>query len=386
MTSGTPGAALSDAERALHALLHDSHFATQNDLPRLIDDNAVVLGARGAVAYLIDLQQHVLIPFVAEDGYPPPGVEILAVDSTLAGRAFQHSDVLSQASGDEAARVWLPLLNGTERLGVLAVTIDAAHLAAVQNGVFGVRLRRFTTLVAELIMTKTAYGDMIVRLRRRAPMGLAAELQWSLLPPLTFSCYDVTVAGALEPAYRVAGDTLDYAVDVGLARAAVFDGMGHGLRSGQLATIAVAAYRNARRSGLDLLATATTVHEALMESFGGGMFSTGVLTELNTVTGVLSWVNAGHPEPLLFRDGRLVKTLSCQPAPPLGLELPPDRPRTAFTVCQEQLEPGDRVLLYTDGVTEARAQDGSSSVSSASWTCSPATSPPSCRPRRRCAG
>ena len=52
------------------------------------------------------------------------------------------------------------------------------------------------------------------------PSGLAAELQWSLLPPLTYAAGGVTVAGALEPAYDIAGDTIDYAVDFGTASAA----------------------------------------------------------------------------------------------------------------------------------------------------------------------
>jgi hypothetical protein len=55
-------------------------------------------------------------------------------------------------------------------------------------------------------------------------MGLAGEMQWSLLPPLTFACAEVTIAAALEPAYEVAGDTVDYAVDAGVARFAVLDG------------------------------------------------------------------------------------------------------------------------------------------------------------------
>jgi serine phosphatase RsbU (regulator of sigma subunit) len=168
----------------------------------------------------------------------------------------------------------------------------------------------------------------------------------------------VTVAGALEPAYEVAGDTLDYAVDAGHAFAAVFDGMGHGVRSSQLATVAVAAYRNARRSGAELVATTAAVHEALLAAFGGAVFTTGTLVDLATDTGLLSWINAGHPNPLLLRDNRWVKTLTCPPTPPLGLRLPADAPRKDFVVCQERLEPGDQVLLYTDGVTEARSPDG----------------------------
>jgi serine phosphatase RsbU (regulator of sigma subunit) len=253
--------------------------------------------------------------------------------------------------------VWLPLLDGAERLGMLAVAVRDAQAAGLE-GVLGSRLRQLAAMFADLLVTKTAYSDTIVRLRRRAEMGLAAELQWSLLPPLSFTGGDVTVAGALEPAYEVAGDTLDYVVDAGRARAAVFDGMGHGVRSCQLATVAVAAFRNARRSGAGLLATAAAIHQAVLDAFNGTGFTTGVLAALDTETGLFSWVNAGHPAPLLLRGTRLVKTLQCPPAPPLGVRLPVDARRNELTVCQERLEPGDQAVLYTDGVTEARAPDG----------------------------
>lgn len=254
-------------------------------------------------------------------------------------------------------QVWIPLLDGTERLGVLGVTVDAAVAPDIADGLVGARLRRFAGLVGELIMTKTAYGDTIVRLRRRSEMGLAAEMQWSLLPPLTFACREVTIAAALEPAYEVAGDTIDYAVDVGSARLAVLDGMGHGLRSAQLAVLAVAAYRNARRADRSLTETATVIHRALVEAFGGAAFATAVLAELDTDSGVLSWVNAGHPGPLLLRGGKLVRSLYARPMLPLGLMVN-GRPDTVITVGREQLQPDDRVLFYTDGVTEARSPAG----------------------------
>jgi hypothetical protein len=349
---------MSVAERALDHLLASAHFAAAHELPRLIAESAAILGAADAQAYLVDLQQSTLMPFV--DGHRPGSdvaVEPLGVDATVAGRAYQLVEVLTQPHRDGSTRVWLPLVNGTERLGVLAVSLDLAE-PEVLDGLLGTRLRRLAALFAEVVVTKTLYSDTIVRVRRRAEMGLAAELQWSLLPPLTFAGGGVTVAGALEPAYEVAGDTLDYSVDAGHAFAAVFDGMGHGVRSSQLATVAVAAYRNARRSGAGLLATSAAIHEALLDAFHGAVFTTGTVVDLDTDTGVLSWVNAGHPPPLLLREHRLVKTLTCAPAPPLGLRLPADVQRVPFTVCQERLEPGDQVLLYTDGVTEARSPEG----------------------------
>jgi len=238
---------ISDAERAVDALLEGAHLAAPYQIAALVARHAAMLGADDALIYLADLQQRVLVPFLDHRAHGVGlNVEPLSIDATLPGRVFQHIEVLTQDAADGRIRVWLPLLDGVERLGVLGVTVDAAAAGEIGSGRTGVRLRRFATLTAELIMTKTMYGDTIVRLRRQAGMGLAAEMQWSLLPPLTFACQDVTIAAALEPAYEVAGDSVDYAVDAGRTRVAVLDGMGHGLRSAQLATLAVAAYRNAR--------------------------------------------------------------------------------------------------------------------------------------------
>jgi hypothetical protein len=345
--------------QALSALLHRSHLAAQHHMPALVRQAAAELGAADAVVHLTNLQQTHLIPFLHVAGRGV-AAEALPIDSTLAGRSFQFVEVLTQA-GEEAGttRVWLPLVDGTERLGVLALSFpDTIGVTLGDEAVRDILLR-FTTAVAELVMTKTMYGDEIVRLRRRTQMGLAAELQWSLLPPLTFACPEVTIAGALEPAYRVAGDTVDYAVDAGLARAAVFDGMGHDLRSSQLASIAVASYRNGRRNGLDLPATGRNIDEALQDAFDGTMFATGVLVELDTHSGLLSWINAGHPPPLLLREHHVVKVLEGPARPPLGLRLPQaSESAREFVVSHEQLQPGDHVLLYTDGVTEARSPEG----------------------------
>jgi serine phosphatase RsbU (regulator of sigma subunit) len=183
-------------------------------------------------------------------------------------------------------------------------------------------------------------------------------MQWSLLPPLTFACDGVTVAAALEPAYEVAGDTVDYAVDARLTRIAVFDGMGHGLRSAQLAVLAVTAYRSARRTGRSLGDTVASIHATLVDAFAGGSFTTAVVAELDTDTGVLTWINAGHPEPLLLRRGHRIKSLHTRPTLPLGLHVTDPARTAAPAIGREQLEPDDRVLFYSDGVTEARSPTG----------------------------
>jgi serine/threonine protein phosphatase PrpC len=349
---------VNEADGAFDALVADARLGAPHELPGLSAGHAAPLGAVDVLVYLVDLQQRSLVPFFGALGPATGQREPIEVDGTVAGHAFQHLELMTQQQLDGRVRVWLPLQCGTERLGVLALSLAAEVAEDLSQSLVGARLRRFVSRVAELVMNKTMYGDTIVRLRRQAEMGLAAELQWSLLPPLTFTGRSVTVAGALEPAYQVAGDSLDYAVDDATTRAAVFDGMGHGLRSAQLAAIAIAAYRNARRSGRSLLATAAAIHQASLDAFADTVFTTGVLVELHSGTGMLSWINAGHPEPLLLRRGKLVKALRCRPTLPMGLRIESRALAASVEVGYEQLEPGDLVLLYSDGVTEARSPNG----------------------------
>jgi serine phosphatase RsbU (regulator of sigma subunit) len=114
--------------------------------------------------------------------------------------------------------------------------------------------------------------------------------------------------------------------------------------------VAVGAYRNARRYNLGLRGTAATIDQAISENFGPEQFVTGVLAELDLSSGRLLWHSAGHPLPLLLRQGRVVKPRAPAPGLPFGIE----RAGHRVGVAQELLEPGDRILLYTDGVIEAR--------------------------------
>ena len=359
MPDSDAGGAALRAEAAMDALLAEAHIAAAHQLPSLARRHVAAFGGTDALIYLADLQQTTLIPFLGPDG-PSLDAQLdpLSIDATLAGRAYQHIEVLVQRNTTGASTAWLPLLDGTERLGVLGVSIDDDDAASLLTSAVGARLRRLASVLGELVMTKTLYGDTIVRLRRLAQMGLAAEMQWSLLPPLTFACPQVAIAAALEPAYEVAGDSVDYAIDADKARFAVLDGMGHGLRSAQSAVLAVAAYRHARRAGRSLQATCVEIDDALRDAFGGSMLTTAMLAELETSTGILQWVSAGHPEPLLLRDGRLVKTLHASPRPPLGIDLRTTAASPIPALGTEHLQPGDCVLLYTDGVTEARSPAG----------------------------
>jgi serine phosphatase RsbU (regulator of sigma subunit) len=339
-----------DTLAAVAAFLRGSHLLAPHDLPKHVADHGEALGFAQASMYLADLQQQVLVPFLGpgEPSGPDTGdrAAVLAIDSTLAGRVFQHVTAARQDQPDGRVRVWTPLLDGSERLGVLAVTVDGDDALDVDHPE-GQRLRLFATLLAELVMSKTLYGDSMVRLRRTADMGLAAEIQWNLLPPLTFASPALSVAAALEPAYEVAGDNFDYAVEAEQVWISTTDAMGHGLRAAMLASLAVNAIRNSRRGGGGLLEQATLAGRVVAEQFGGADFLTGLLLCIDLATGRAEAVNAGHGLAWRVRDGA-VEPVPLEADPPLGPFL-----EIGYRLQPLDIEPGDRLVVVSDGVLEA---------------------------------
>jgi hypothetical protein len=255
---GQPDASETEAiTELLQELLRRSHLSAPSDLAAIVADQASSIGAADVGLYLIDYAQGTLVPIPGgADGERAP----LSVAGTMAGRAFIATTIIATAGeGADVRRLWLPLLDGTERLGVMTMSFaeDALSDSVVQA------CERYSHLVAMLIATKTAYGDAFELTRRRAPMTLASELAWSLAPPLVFATDDLIVSGMLEPAYDNGGDALDYAVNDRVLHLGVFDAMGHGLAAAGVAAFAVAAYRHSRRQGCDLLETHAAMDQAV---------------------------------------------------------------------------------------------------------------------------
>ena len=142
-------------------------------------------------------------------------------------------------------------------------------------------------MVAALLVTRWAYGDVFELVRRVRPMRLPAEIQWRLLPPTAVCTDRVSLAGLLEPWDEVGGDAFDYALNDGRLQVALFDAMGHGLAATLLATLAVGAYRNSRRARLDLARMYGAIDRAIAAQFGGEHFVTGLLLDLDVATGAL---------------------------------------------------------------------------------------------------
>jgi hypothetical protein len=349
-----PGALGAEAALSLlTGLLASTHLTSPSSLGAAVLEHAGRAGATDVALYLVDHEHRHLVPWAPAPGAGHPAPAEAAIEGTVPGRCFATSSMLQlPAEGAGQRRLWVPLLDGVERLGVLGVTVAAGDAGVPEADV--AVWERFGHLVAQLVVSKSAYGDVFDRLRRRRPMSLAGELQWAQLPPITSASPGLLVAAMLEPCYDAGGDAYDYAVNDPIAHFAILDAVGHGLAASGTASFALAAYRQARRTGQGLAETYAVMDAALGELYDGERYATAVLAELDVSTGELAWVSAGHPEPLLLRGGKLVKTLAVAPATPLGM------PFLAgpVEVGRVQLQPGDSVLLFTDGLPEARQPDG----------------------------
>ncbi|PRY21977.1 PP2C family protein-serine/threonine phosphatase [Pseudosporangium ferrugineum] len=329
-----------DPMEAVRRLLDLRHRSRPEDLPPALAGVAPLLGADRLTALMIDYEQISLWPLHGTPGDHEPR----KVDDTLAGQAFCTA-VTTQAD----SRMWLPLLHGAERLGVLEVWLEEEPDERLHRDLVVI-----AALVAELIASRRFYGDAVERTRRRLPMQLAAEIIWNQLPPLTFAANDALVTAVLEPCYDVGGDAFDYAANGDIVHVALFDTVGHGISASALTTLTLNTYRNARRSGLGLADTYRSIDKWIRSQFPGA-FVTAVLAELDTTTGSYRRIAAGHPAELHLRRGSTMTALPTPTALPLGLGHMLPRPPG---VTEVMLEPGDTLVLYTDGITEARSADG----------------------------
>jgi len=126
----------------------------------------------------------------------------------------------------------------------------------------------------------------------------------------------------------------------------MIDAMGHGLGAALMSTLAIGAYRHARRFDVGLEDLYAAMDKAIASQFGTDRFATAQMARLDIRSGLMQWVNAGHPAPLLLRNHRIVAELTSPTTLPVGYG------GATPVVTERTLEQGDRVLFFTDGVIE----------------------------------
>jgi Stage II sporulation protein E (SpoIIE) len=216
-----------------------------------------------------------------------------------------------------------------------------------------VDLEAFAVQAALALELASGYTDAVHAVRRRKDTQPAAEIQQNLLPPRLARVEGADVAGGVLPGYDVGGDFFDYAGNADGLWLVVADATGKGNSAAALSSLAIGALRAARRAGAGLQEAARLTDEAIL-ALDTHLYLTAVLGSWDANAHRLRWINCGHPTPLIVRaDGR-IDELDGERTYPLGIRFT----ERMFPVLTALVEPGDRLLLYSDGVSERRTADG----------------------------
>ena len=272
--------------------------------------------------------------------------ELVPLEGSPHGRALATQTVGVEVGAD-GTRVFAPVTNRGEAIGVLELSLTEAP---DEQTVADVALAAHA--LAYVVIANRRFTDLFEWGQRSVPLSLAAEIQHRLLPAAyTCEAGQFTLAGWLEPAGDVGGDTFDFAMERNALHLSMTDAMGHEVEAAVLATVLVGALRNARRAGAPLGEQTRAANDQLADHARHGGFVTGQVVRIDLRAGTADIVNAGHPPPLRLRDGH-VEPLHLEADPPFGT-----MPGHRYRVQHLPLEAGDRLMFFTDGIIERNTTD-----------------------------
>ena len=255
----------------------------------------------------------------------------------------QTVQVIAQPGG---WTVLAPVTDRGEVIGLLEMALPHEPAAPVAE-----EIARTAHALAFVVIANRRHTDLFEWGQRATPFTLSAEIQRRLLPG-SFTCdaSAFSLSGWLEPAASIGGDTFDYSLARDVLHFSVTDAMGHGVASALTATLGVGSLRNTRRRGASPVEQADAANAAVAEhAVVRGSYVTAVLGRLDLPTGVCSLLNAGHVPPLLVRDGD-TQVLQLPGNFPLGMFAD-----AGYRAGEIALQPGDRLVVVTDGMRERNA-------------------------------
>jgi serine phosphatase RsbU (regulator of sigma subunit) len=283
---------------------------------------------------------------------------VLPLDGGPQERALrsQELQVLAPDPGRTAlgdVESWLVLAPVTERGEVIGLL--ELSLPDPPDADSCLEIAQLAHVLAFVVIANRRHTDLYEWGQRTRPLSLSAEIQHRLLPgPQTCEADSFTLAGWLEPAAGIAGDTFDFSVARHVLHLSLTDAMGHGVAAALAATLSVGELRNSRNAGASLLEQVDLTNRSLFEHAApSGLedFVTGLVGRVDLRTGSMGLVNAGHVAPYLAR-GQDVTPVDLPAHLPMGLFTD-----TRYRESTLTLEPGDRIVFVTDGMLERTAVD-----------------------------
>lgn len=280
------------------------------------------------------------------------GVAVLLADA-LHHPVFSSAESLVRSGVRSAlcAPLWLARAEGGADEVVGLVYLDSP---GVPNA-FDAEDVGLVTAIANIAAVKLRTARLLEASRENArlqeEMRLAAEVQASLLPLAPPELPGWSVAGFCRPSRAMGGDYFDWEHAAGGLCLAVADVSGKGAAAAMLLA-AVRALVREHWGDANLAAAAERISRAVFDSVPSERYATGFLGRLHPATGELTYVNAGHLPPLVVRAGGQVEALPGGGFP-FGLLR-----HSPYTAGVTQLDAGDTLLVFSDGLTEAEGPGG----------------------------
>lgn len=233
--------------------------------------------------------------------------------------------------------------------------VDCAHISKGLFEQIAEKNKSVYGALLDLLYTKTT-RIVRERERNRSELEIAARIQTGYLPK-DFSPFQdmphIRTTARMRPARGVGGDFYDmFKIDDHRLGFVVADVSGKGIPAALFMVLSKAYIKNYMRLDMPLDQMAVQVNNQLCENNEEELFVTCFICVLDTESGELTYVNAGHNRPAVSRKGGAFQFLECPADVPFGI-----MEGMTYRLQKDRLEQGDRIYLYTDGVTEAFNED-----------------------------
>jgi serine phosphatase RsbU (regulator of sigma subunit) len=310
---------------------------------QIVSEAQRLAGVTSVALYLVDIDGTLLLRLAGSEEFPGEIDAPLAVGPEIPREGLPRLRALIEAV--LPGSVIAPLLLRGRALGVL-LAVDAPEEPLVQLG----------RQAAAALALGNVYTDVFDAARRRKETSPASEIQQNLLPPRIARISGGILAGNVLPGYEIGGDWFDYIENEDGAWIGVADSKGKGTTAAALGGVALGAFRAKRRVNAPLEAAALAIHHTMLEVAVEGAFVNVILARWHGPSSTFRSITCGSQPPLLITEAGKLTELDFTEHPALGLGEPARR----FTVDHRRLQPGERLLLLSDGVLERRTAGGES--------------------------